>query len=76
MTTKAAIIATLAVVVGAILLGLVLLAVFVDPAARDAKERAELLGQGTAMLCLVPVLVIWILWAARFRKERERSRHD
>lgn len=74
MTMKAALIASLAIMSEAIEVGLVLLFLFVDPRAANANERAALLGQGVAMLCLVPLAVIWIKWAAEYRKERERLR--
>jgi cadmium resistance protein CadD (predicted permease) len=74
MTTKTAIIATVAIFVGALLLATVVLMLFIDPNARDATERAGQLGQGIGLLCLIPLGVIWIMWAARVRKERERKR--
>ena len=73
MTTKIAVIATAAIAVGAILIGLGLLFLFVDPNSRNAEERAAMLGQGMGLACLVPLAVIWIMWAARIRKERERK---
>jgi len=73
MTTKVAIIATVSIVIGAIVLGLAMLFLFLDPNARNAEERAALLGQGFAMLCLIPIAVIWFMWAVRVRKERERK---
>ena len=76
MTTKIAIIATVSIVIGVIVLGLAALFLFVDPRAPNANERAALLGQGMAMLCLIPLGVIWIMWAARFRKERERRQQS
>lgn len=76
MTTKLAIIATVCIVLGAIVLGLAALFLFVDPNARGANDRAALLGQGVAMLCLIPLGVIWIIWAVRFRKERERKQQS
>ena len=66
MTTKVAVIATLAIVLGSMVLGLAVLFLF-------ARGRdAELLGQGIGMLALIPIGGIWIMWADRFRKERER----
>lgn len=76
MTTKAAVIATVGIVIGAIVLGLVALFFLVDTNARGATERAGLVGQGAAMLCLIPLAVIWITWAARFRRERERKQRS
>ena len=73
MTTKVALIATAAIAVGAIVLGLGLLFLFVDPNSRNAEQRAAMLGQGMAMACLVPLAVIWIMWAVRIRKDRERK---
>ncbi|HUQ71131.1 MAG TPA: hypothetical protein VM165_16510 [Planctomycetaceae bacterium] len=73
MTTKSALIATAMIAIGAIVLGLSATFAFVDPTARNANERAALLGQGMALLCLIPLGAIWILWAARFQKERERK---
>lgn len=73
MTTKVAVIATVSILTGAIVLGLAVLFLFLDPNTRGAEERAALLGQGIAMLCLIPLGVIWIMWAARFRREREQK---
>ena len=73
MTTKVVLIATAVIGVGAIVLGLGLLFLFVDPNSRNAEQRAAMLGQGMAMVCLVPLAVIWIMWAVRIRKERERK---
>ncbi|MDZ4685262.1 MAG: hypothetical protein SH850_09235 [Planctomycetaceae bacterium] len=72
MTTKAALIATVSIMIGAIILGLSALFAFIDPTAQNANERAALLGQGMGLLCMIPLGGVWILWAARFRKERER----
>jgi len=76
MTTKTAIIATVTILIGAIVLGLAVLFLFGDPSARNANQSAGLLGQGIAMVCLIPLFVIWIMWAARFRKERERKQRS
>jgi hypothetical protein len=73
MTTKTAIIATVCIVIGALALGLASLFLFIDFNAADSDQRAAMLGQGMAVLCLIPVAVIWITWANRFRKERERK---
>jgi cadmium resistance protein CadD (predicted permease) len=73
MTTKTAIIATVAVFIGTIVLTIVVLVLFINPNARDATQRASQLGQGIGMLCLIPLGVIWIMWAARVRKEREQK---
>jgi hypothetical protein len=66
MTTKVAIIATLVVGLVAMVLGLAVLFLFAG------GRNAELLGQAFGMLTLVPLGIIWIMWADRFRKERER----
>lgn len=71
MSTKAAILASIGIFVGLLLIAIVLLVMFVDPSTRRATERASLIGQGVGMAGLVPLFVIWILWAARVRKERE-----
>jgi len=76
MTTKVAILSSVGIVLGVIVLGLGLLAVFVDPATRSGMARAEMLGQGLAMLALLPLGAIWILWASRVRKEREQKQVD
>ena len=73
MTTKVAIISTVAILLGALLLGFLALYLFIDPRRGDANERAAMLGQGLAMLCLLPIGGVWIMWAARFRAERERK---
>lgn len=70
MTTKTAVIATVAIVIGAMVLGLAGLFLFSRPSPRNA----EMLGQGVALLIMIPIGVIWILWADRFRKERERNK--
>lgn len=67
MTTKAAIISTLAILAGAIILGLIVLTF-----AQLSSRNAEMLGQGLGMLTLLPLGGIWIMWADRFRKEREK----
>lgn len=76
MTTKVAVIATVAIVIGAIVLGLGALFLFVDFNARNANDRAGQIGQGVAMLCLIPLAFVWIMWAARFRKEREKKQRS
>jgi hypothetical protein len=76
MTTKVAIISTIGVVIGVIVLGFAILFLFMDPQARNANERASMLGQGLAMLCMIPLGGIWITWAARFRKEREQRQRS
>ena len=73
MTTKIAIIATVSILVGGIVLGLAVVFWLVDSNAGGVNERAELLGQGIAVICLIPLGIIWVMWAARFRKERERK---
>jgi hypothetical protein len=45
MTTKVAIIVTVSIANGAIVLGLATLFVFVDPTSRNANERAALIGR-------------------------------
>ena len=73
MTTRTAIIATVAIVGGAIVLLLGVLFLFVDPSAANANQRAALLGQSIATLCLIPLGVIWIMWAVRVRNARKRD---
>ena len=73
MTTKVAIISTVGILVGVLLIGFLVLFLFVDLRSGNANERAAMLGQGFALLCLVPIGGIWIMWAARFRAERERK---
>jgi integral membrane sensor domain MASE1 len=74
MTTKHAVIATTAILFGAIVVGLTVLFLFIDLSDPDASERIDRLGSGFGMLCLFPLGVIWIKWAARFRKEREKEK--
>lgn len=76
MTTKKAIIATVAIFIGAIVLGLAVMFLFLDPSTRAGRERAALLGQGMALACLIPLGVIWFSWAMRVRKERERKERE
>lgn len=73
MTTKAAILWTLGVVLGEMALGLLVLFLFIDVNSASANRRAAALGQGFAMLSLLPVGAIWLMWAAGVRKERERK---
>jgi hypothetical protein len=73
MTTKAAILWTVGIVLADIVVGLIVLFVFVDLNAPGASKRANLLGQGFGMLPLVPLFIIWILWASRVRREREQK---
>ena len=65
MTTKVAVVSTIAIILGAVVIGLGILFL-------SGGRNAELLGQGLGMLVLLPLFAIWILWADRFRKERER----
>jgi hypothetical protein len=74
MTTKRAIALTFGIIAAAIGLGLLVLFWYVDPSARGAGKRATWLGQGLAIVCLIPLGGVWIMWADRFRKERERNR--
>ncbi|HIM29239.1 MAG TPA: hypothetical protein EYG57_06750 [Planctomycetes bacterium] len=74
MTTKFAIIASAAIVIGAAVAGLVVLFMFVD--LRAGNERAALLGRGFGIFCLVPLGVVWIMWAVHFRKEREKKQRQ
>lgn len=76
MTTKTAIIATVAIFIGALAITIVVLVLFINPNSRNAAERASQLGQGVGMACLIPLGAIWIMWAARVRKERERKNSD
>jgi len=76
MTTKNAIIATVIIMIGAVLLGLAVLLLFFDLNVRNANERAALLGQGVAKLCVIPLAVVWIMWGARFRKDREQRQRS
>lgn len=73
MTTKAAIISTVGILAGVLVLGFIALFLFVDPRSASANERAAMLGQGCALLGLFPIAVVWIMWASRFRAERERK---
>jgi ABC-type antimicrobial peptide transport system permease subunit len=70
MTTKIAVIASVVSVVAAMVIGLVITFLF----AGTTSQNAQMIGQGMGMLTLVPLLVIWVLWADRFRKEREKRR--
>ncbi len=71
MTTKAAIIVSVVTIVGALVVGLAVL-LFSKPSSRGA----EMLGQGLGVLALIPLFIVWILWADRFRKEREKRKKD
>lgn len=73
MTTKVAILSTIGILAGALLLGLVAMFLLVDLRSGNANQRAAMLGQGFAMLSLIPIGIVWILWAGRFRAERERK---
>ena len=71
MSTKAAILATVGIGLGLMVLSIILMVLFIDIHSRHAEERAAMLGQGVAMVGFVPLLIIWILWAMRVRKERD-----
>lgn len=72
MSTKAACLTSIGIALGALLIGLGLVFAFVDINAPGAQARAGAIGQGMAFLCLVPLAVIWLMWANRVRRERER----
>lgn len=74
MTTKAAILASMATVVGAIVLSILFLVIFIKPSSPGAQRRAGQLGQAVGMVTLLPLGGIWIAWAARVRKEREKKK--
>ena len=71
MSTKAAILASLGICLGLLLIGIVLMVLFIDPSTRRGVERASLIGQGMGMAGLVPLFIVWMLWAMRVRKDRE-----
>jgi cadmium resistance protein CadD (predicted permease) len=73
MKLKTAIISSVGIAIGALVLGIVLCLLFINPNASNANERASMIGQGIGTLCMFPLFVIWILWAARFRKERDEK---
>jgi hypothetical protein len=56
----------------AIATGIVAALVFINPSDPRAGDRAALLGQGFAFVTLIPLFVIWILWADRLRKQRQQ----
>lgn len=70
MTTKLAILFTLAVIAAAILLGCGGIFLFLDPNNRRDVERATMIGGGVGMATWIPLGIIWILWALRVRNER------
>lgn len=76
MTTKKAIIATMCTGILALVLGIAALFLFVDFNAPNAEQRAASLGQGMAVVCAIPLAIIWIMWADRFRKDRERKQRS
>ncbi len=73
MKLKTAIIASVGVAIGGLVLGIVLCLLFINPNASNANERASMLGQGIGTMCMFPLFVIWILWAIRVRKERNEK---
>lgn len=73
MTTKNTILVTVAIIFAMIVAGFILLFLFVNPSARNASDRAAMLGQGLAMVGLIPIFIIWMKWAVRFRKERDEK---
>jgi hypothetical protein len=62
VSTRAAVIATIAVLVGTFVVGIG--AVLLMPGPRS-PERAEKLGQGMGSLLFLVLAVIWLFWAQR-----------
>ena len=76
MTTKVAILSTIGIVIAELVIGLLVLFLFVDLQAPGANRRAEALGQGMAMLAVIPIGAVWVMWAVRVRKDRERKQRS
>lgn len=74
MTTKSAVICTIAIFVATLILSVALIALFIDPRSPAATQRAGQLGQAVGIVCLLPLGAVWISWAARVRKEREQQK--
>ncbi|MCC9605639.1 hypothetical protein LOC68_21935 [Blastopirellula sp. JC732] len=70
MTTKLAIILTIAIAALTIILGCGGIFLFLDPNRSRDLERASMIGSGMGMATTIPVGIVWILWALRVRSER------
>ncbi|PQO43288.1 hypothetical protein [Blastopirellula marina] len=70
MTTKLAILLTIAVISLAVILGCGGIFLFLNPNNQRDVERATMIGSGVGMATWLPIGIIWFLWALRVRKER------
>lgn len=70
MTTKIAILLTIAIVALAIVLGCGGIFLFLDPNRSRDLEQAALIGQGLGIATWIPIGIVWLLWALRVRNER------
>ncbi|RLS58880.1 MAG: hypothetical protein DWH91_01380 [Planctomycetota bacterium] len=75
MTTKQAILWSLATFGGMLFAGILLIVLFIDMNGPGANARAEKLGSAMGVLCLIPSAVIWFRWAIAFRQAKERAAH-
>lgn len=71
MTTRTAILSVLGVIFFAIVGGLTVGFLTIDPNDGNAADRFSLLGEATGQLCLIPLVVIAFLWVRTLS-----SKHD
>lgn len=71
MTTRKAILSVLGVIFFAIVGGLTVGFLTIDPNDGNAADRFSLLGEATGQLCLIPLVVIAFLWVRTLS-----SKHD
>ncbi|UUO07701.1 hypothetical protein M4951_05175 [Blastopirellula sp. J2-11] len=74
MTTKLAIILTIAIVAVVHLLGCGGVLLLLDPSNSRDLEQAHMVGRGMGLLTWIPVSIVWIFWALRVRKECTRKK--
>lgn len=82
MTTKKAVILTIAIILLAIVGGLGVMFALVDINSSGAEQQVAKLGQFTGFLTVIPIFVVWIMWGLQMRKQntqkptQSKSRHQ
>lgn len=69
MTTKKAVILTIAIILLAIVGGLGVMFALVDINSSGAEQQVAKLGQFTGFLTVIPIFVVWIMWGLQMRKQ-------